>query len=504
MSTKLTKDEPFRAMGDGIGVLYADMEQEAMSRPLFSLIQREPIYCGPDTSLRTVIETMYRMGIGSIVVCEEGLAPVGIFTVQDVLDRVTLRGIDLSVSIAQVMSGGLKTLPPQASAYEAAFLMAGQGIHHVVVVENGKLVGVVSERDLFARMGGFMRRVGTEVRQAEDRASLARASRAIPELAANMLHRGLGAAEVTRLISTLNDVLTQQIIRLETRDADLDDIRWCFLEMGSAGRLEQTFSTDQDNGLIFRHAPEVTPDAVRERLLPIASRINHALADCGIPLCRGGIMASNPLWCLSVAEWQGRFADWINTGDPQSLLNATIFFDFRAQFGDATLAVDLRRWLLGYVAGNQRFLAQMTQNALMNEPPLGHIRDFVPTGGKEHPNSIDLKVNCITPFVDAGRIYSLAAGVAATNTVQRLRESAQALDMPASEAAAWVEGLEFLQGLRLKRQDTLLASGQAAHNFLRLDSLNELERQILKESLRQARKLQSRLALSVGLVAYAR
>jgi CBS domain-containing protein len=146
----------------------------------------------------------------------------------------------------------------------------------------------------------------------------------------------------------------------------------------------------------------------------------------------------------------------------------------------------------------------MAQNAFTNEPPLGRIRDFVPTGGREHPNSIDLKVNGITPFVDAGRILSLAAGVSATNTAQRLRESGQALRMPDAEVAAWLEALEFLQRLRLKRQYALLESGRAAHNFLQLDSLNELERKILRESLRQARKLQSRLALFLGLTAYAR
>lgn len=504
MPAKLGKGDTGRPAGDRLGALYADIEPEAMNQPLASLIQREPVHCAPDTPLRVAIETMHSMGIGSIVVCEEGLTPVGIFTVQDVLDRVTLRGIDLSDPIRSVMSGNLKTLSPRASAYEAAFAMAGQGIHHVVVVDEGKLAGVVSERDLFMRLGGFVRRVGRELRRAEDDPSLTRASLAIRDLAGSMLHQGVGPAQVTRLISTLNDVLTQQIIRLETRDAELGDMRWCFIEMGSAGRLEQTFSTDQDNGLIFEPPAGVTPDAVRERLLPIALRVNHALAECGIPLCRGGIMASNPRWCLSLVEWESRFADWINCTDQEALLNATIFFDFRAQSGDATLATELRRWLTSYVADNQRFLARMAQNAFTNEPPLGRFRDVLPTGDKEHPNSIDLKVNSITPFVDAGRILSLAAGVAATNTAQRLRESGQALGIPAAEVAAWVQGLEFLQRLRLKRQYALLESAQEVHNFLQLDSLNELERKILKESLRQARKLQSRLALFLGMTSYAR
>jgi len=482
--------------------LQTEIDSTTMSRPLATLIRREPVSCRPDTAVRAVVETMHRLGIGSMVVCEDGEIPVGIFTMQDVLDRVTLPGIDLSVPISQVMSDKLRTLPLRASAYEAAFIMAGQGIHHVVVVDGGKLAGVVSERDLFSRLGIFMRQVGTEVRRAEDVASLTRASQAILELAGSMVRGGLGSAQVTRLISTLHDVLTQQIVKLETRDAKLDELHWCFIEMGSAGRYEQTFSTDQDNGLIFRQPHGMTPDEARARLLPPARRINERLAECGIPLCRGDIMASNPRWCLSVSEWELQFADWISHGDPQALLNATIFFDFRAQYGEASLANELRQWLNHYVQGNTRFLVQMTQNALTNRPPLGRLRDFIPTGGKDHPHAIDLKVNGVVPFVDAARIYSLAAGTPATNSAERLRESAELLKIPKTEAAAWVEGLEFLQRLRLKRQEALQRSGQALHNFLDLESLNELERQILKESLRQARKLQSRLARFVGLVGY--
>ncbi len=500
----MNESGPADGADDRVGAQFADIEPEAMGRPLSSLIQREPVFCAPETPVRAAIETMHRHGVGALIVCEEDAFPIGIFTVRDVLDRVTLPGIDLSLPISRVMSGGLKALPPDASAYEAALLMAGQGIHHVAVVESGRLVGVVSERDLFMRPAGLVRRIGADLRRAEDIESLVRASGRFHELATSLLRQGLGSAQVTRLISSLNDVLTQQIIRLETRDADVGDLQWCFIEMGSAGRFEQTFSTDQDNGIIFRQAASKSADEVRERLLPVAQRVNRALADCGIPLCRGGIMAGDPRCCLSTEEWQKRFADWIYQGDPEAQLNASIFFDFRAQYGETSLATDLRRWLIRFAGGNRLFFAQMAQIALNNQPPLGFIRDLVPTGGDEHPNSIDLKVNGITPFVDAARILGLAAGVAGTNTVERLRDAGRKLDFPAAEVAAWVEAFEFLQALRLKRQVALKASGQALHNFLPLDSLNELERRILTESMRQASRLQSRLARYVGLMEHGR
>ena len=140
----------------------------------------------------------------------------------------------------------------------------------------------------------------------------------------------------------------------------------------------------------------------------------------------------------------------------------------------------------------------MAENALRNRPPLGVVRDFVV--GKE--NKIDLKLNGITPFVDAARIFSLAAGVTDTNTIQRLRQSAEKMRMDSSEIDAWIDALLFIQVLRMRRHDEASAQGvddQALDNLIDPEKLNELDRRILKEAFRQARKLQARLAMEYHL-----
>ncbi|MDH2915655.1 MAG: putative nucleotidyltransferase substrate binding domain-containing protein, partial [Gallionella sp.] len=145
-----------------------------------------------------------------------------------------------------------------------------------------------------------------------------------------------------------------------------------------------------------------------------------------------------------------------------------------------------------------RFLHMMAENALHNRPPLGVVRDFVV--GKE--NKIDLKVNGITPFVDAARIFSLAAGVSQTNTIQRLRASAEKLRLDPSELDAWVDALLFIQVLRMRHHDKVSAQGasdEVLDNLIDPEKLNELDRRILKEAFRQARKLQARLAMEYHL-----
>jgi len=136
---------------------------------------------------------------------------------------------------------------------------------------------------------------------------------------------------------------------------------------------------------------------------------------------------------------------------------------------------------------------------LRNRPPLGVVRDFVLAAGGEYDHTIDLKLNGATPFVDAARIYSLAAGDTHTSTLARLRAAGAALNMSPEEIAAWAEALLFIQLLRLRNQHLHFAAGKGMHNHVNPDELNELERRILKETFRQARKLQTRLALDYDL-----
>lgn len=349
----------------------------------------------------------------------------------------------------------------------------------------------MSSDDPFDEAGPDPRQIAHGIRQAESGAQLERSSREIRALAREMLEQGAGAAQVTRMLSTLNDLLTRRIIDLEVAAAGIEEVEFCWISMGSEGRHEQTLTSDQDNGIVFVPPAGVDAGEMRECLLAPAERINRRLAECGFALCRGGIMASNPECCLSLSEWRQRFAEWIDRGDPKALLNASIFFDFRPLHGPVAGAEDLREWLRHYASGNSRFLLQLTENALTNAPPLGLVRDFVFAPGT---HTLDLKVNGVTPFVDAARILALSAGLAETNTAHRLQLAARAMKIDAGDVDAWTEALHFIQLLRLRHQSAQARAGEPVDNLVDPDDLNELDRRILKESMRQARKLQQRLA----------
>ena len=475
-------------------------EQQTMNSPLAAIIKKTPLSVTPQTPVRRVVELMAASSVGSMIVVDDDEQPVGIFTQSDVLKRIVLAGVSLDDPIAQVMSRSPHTLPLSSNAYDAALAMAMHGVRHVLAVDDGgRLKGVVSERDLFT-----LQRVGLrQIRQTLDGATgiemLLQASADVRQLSLNLLAQGVGAEQITQFISALNDALTRRIIALNLERYDLYNIEWAWLSFGSEGRDEQTFSTDQDNGIVYLCTDIMDREQTQLRLLEFARDVNADLDKCGFPLCTGNIMASNPELCLTLEEWEEKFERWIRTPEPQALLNATIFFDFRPLYGTFNLADRLRLSLLRRTRDNPLFLRMLAGNALSVLPPLGTFRDFVTDADAQHPGTIDLKKYGARLFIDAARIFALANDVAATNTVQRIKQSALLMAISADEAAAVIDGFNFIQLLRLRHQHAEQTQGHDGDNLIRPEDLNEVERRILKESFRQARKLQQRLKLDYQL-----
>lgn len=463
----------------------------SMMGPLSALLRREPISVAPDASLREVFETMERARVGSVIVGDAQ----GIFTRQDVIGRVVLPGLPLDTPIAAVMTAPLITLDAQASVAEAMLLMASRGIRHVPVMRDGRLAGVVTERDLFVLQRQSMRAIGDAIGTAGTVEALARAAADIRAWSGALVAQGVAAGFVTRLISRLNDQLTSRLIDLKAGQLGVPIGQACWLALGSEGREEQTIATDQDNGLVL---PDGAGPEQRERMLGFAEAVNRALDACGYPLCQGGIMASNPRWCLEVSEWRALFDGWIDRGDPDSLLAANIFFDFRALAGDASLATALRNRVTQRSAGHPRFLKQMSDNALRNGPPPSWTGGLIGQLFGSESARIDLKLHGTAPFVDGARVLALAHGIRQTGTAERFEALADAGVLQAGETRSWIDAFQFLQSLRLRLQQEV-ADGTARSasnpNLLDVQTLSTLDRRILKEAFRQARTLQQRLAL---------
>ena len=509
--------EPVDSQEDPAEALRAHaLAQQCFERPLSTLVRRAPVAVSPDATLHQALSLMNERGVGSVLALDGQGVALGILTRHDLLPRVALAEPPLDARrtpLRAVMSAPVHTLDIEQPLQQAALLMSRHGIRHVPLTEGGRVVSLVSERDLFAVQRRSLRELGGALRVAPDLAALKLLAPEIPALARQLLAQGLAARTLTDLVSQLNDALVERVLVLLAAQHGLDLARACWVAFGSEGRGEQTIATDQDNGLVL--ADDVG-SAERERWRVMAREANQVLDACGFPLCKGGIMAGEPACTQTVSEWAAAFSGWMAHGEPADLLKAGIFFDLRpvtglagvagvtgpstqtGQAGQAGLTAPLRALICEQAPRRPRFIRLLAANSLNFRPALnwhGGL-DTVEQGGRP---VIDLKLHGAAVFVDAARCLALAHGLAAVSTRERLLGAGEAMGVPVAEREGWAAAFEVLQMLRLRAQGSAPDGGAAAEpanpNLVALDTLNDLDRRLLRDALRVARSLQQRVQM---------
>ncbi|MHB2244727.1 DUF294 nucleotidyltransferase-like domain-containing protein [Pseudomonas monsensis] len=473
--------------------------QYSLNTRLGELAMRHPVTCSPDTPLREAVKLMHDQQVGSIVAVDEHKVPLGIFTLRD-LRHVVAEGIgDFSEALARHMTPSPFYLSPDHSAFDAAIAMTERHIAHVCLVKDQRLCGVVSERDLFSLQRVDLVHLARTIRSAQRVEQLITLRGEIGQLVERMLAHGASSTQITHIITLLNDHTVCRVIELTLAEKGDPGVPFSWLCFGSEGRREQTLHTDQDNGILFDARDAADAAQIRGKLLPIAQQINQSLAQCGFTLCKGNIMAGNPELCLSRAEWARRFAAFIREATPENLLGSSIYFDLRVVWGDEKSCEQLRRGILEQVGDNRLFQRMLAENALRNRPPVGRFREFVLARKNGEKATLDLKIQGLTPFVDGARLLALANGIDTNNTLERFRQLVDKHVIEPLDGAAYEEAYHFIQQTRMQQHQIQTRENLPYSNRVDPDSLNHLDRRILRESLRQAQRLQSSLALRYQL-----
>ena len=190
-------------------------EQQSMASPLRAIVRRRAGGVPGETPIRDALQKMREARVGSIVIATADGRPDGIFTLQDLLDRVVTRRHRPLRTDSLVMTARPLALAADATVYDASLAMARHRIRHAPVVEEGRMIGVVSQRDLFSVQRVTLRQLPETIAAAQDEAALRHAAQDIRQLTKDMLTNGVGAEQLTQFIAALNDRLTQRVLEIE-------------------------------------------------------------------------------------------------------------------------------------------------------------------------------------------------------------------------------------------------------------------------------------------------
>lgn len=455
------------------------------------MASKKVITAGEDVSIRDAARLMAEHKISSLLVTDDKGLPTGIVTDRDLREKVVAQDRSTSEPVSRIMSLPLVRVDADDYLFEAVLKMIKYNIHHVIVVKDGILDGVITNHDLMILQGTSPISIVREIETQQTVEGLIPVSKKINKIIRILLKEGARAENITRVISEVNDRLVRKIIEIAERKLGEPPVRYCWIVFGSEGRKEQTFKTDQDNALIYED-----PQTLKEKqdsdvyFEKLAEFIRDSLVKCGFPICPGNYMASNPLWRQPLSVWKEYFRKWIYAPTSEAILFSAILFDFRPVYGESALAEQLRHHLAETVKSNEIFLKQMADMTVSLRPPLGFFRTFVVEKSGEHKNELNLKFKCIAPLIDIIRLFSLEKGISATSSSERiaiLKETHATMKEYGEELE---HVFEFLMLLRIHHQLEQLEKGIEPDNFIDPEKLSRLEAKTLKEACRLISKIQ--------------
>ncbi len=453
-----------------------------------------PVIVPEAIALAEAMRVMVERNISSVLVAADPAPgqPVnayGILTERDVLRRLVESDVDVLLRPAgDFASRPLHSIRAQAFVYRAIGRLARLQIRHLAVrSDNGRLVGVVSARDLLRTQGGAAVALDDAIQVARTPKALAAAWSTLPAVAAALLSEGVDARQVCRIVSEEIRAMTRQAAMLAEHammEAGLGapPAPYAVLVLGSGGRGESLLAPDQDNALVFDgEGADAVPGGTTDLWFSeLATRLSDILDQSGIPLCRGGVMARNAQWRGSLDTWRARIADWVGKSRPEDLLNVDIFFDMIPVHGDVDLGQRLFEMACATGAGSPAFAKLLVDGLAAADP-------FTLLGGlKLEDGRLDLKALGLFPIVRLARSLAIRHGLALHSTTERLQALA-ARGKGSADLEALDRAHAVLLAALLHQQALDIEAGLPPGNRLDPRALDKEQLERLKQALRQVR-----------------
>jgi len=407
---------------------------------------------------------------------------IGIVTDRDLRTRVLAEGLDGRAQVRNVMTPDPVTLDEKATIFDATLLMTRHGLHHLPIVKAGQATGILTTTDLIAARQNDPVYIVHRLTRQQTLVGMQEILKDVPRFLVQWSDNGVPADQVSHILTAISDAATIRLMELALEELGPAPVPFCWVGFGSQARGEQLLNADQDNALVISDKASEKDMAWFETL---AHRVSDGLDACGYVYCPGDVMASNIAWRKTLTQWREAVDRWTRMFNPQHVMEISIAFDIRGIYGDMTLASEVQKHMLERTQNNSIFQAALADNVLDDRAPIGIFRRFVVERNGEHKDTLNLKKRGILPIIEMVRLYSLAAGSRSVNTLDRLRDLVDSGRMSRHDSRNLQDALRFLMQVRLQIQADQIRAGEPLSNYCNPRSLPKLA----KEQLRDAFKL---------------
>lgn len=454
-------------------------------------ITRKVVKVTSGTTIKEAAALMNKRKVGSVLIVEDEI-PIGIVTDEDFRTMVA-KGLNSNeIKVKEIMSSPVICYNPEISIAQAQLSMMKHHINHICITEDGtpntKVTGILSEHDIMVSEGHNPSVLMKAIQRSSSTNELKKIRHKINLLLRGFISSNIPFTHISKIIFELNDACIKRIItRCIAKMPSPPPCNFAWLSLGSQGRKEQLLQTDQDNALVFESVKAEKLEETRAYFLELARKVNKRLLIIGFEYCPADMMAKNPQYCLTLAEWQAQLNAWIKEPGTKEILLCNIFFDFDISFGKLDLAHALSNHIFSLTRENRKFFAVMGATTLRNPSPLGFFRQFLVEEDGENKDQFDIKKRAITPLTDAARLLILQHQIKnISNTAERFERLAELEPVNKDLFLSCAYASKVLLKFRTKNGLYNRSNGR----FINVDKLTKEEKVKLKRCFKSIKQVQ--------------
>ncbi len=460
-----------------------------------------PRFIHPDDPIEKAARLLQKQKVEALIVSEDRKTMLGMINYGDLL-RAYFEN-DHNNPVKAYMSEESYSISDQEFIYDALSYLKHHPTEIIPVLHKDKIVGILRQSSFFTIKNSVYFDLTYRISNAASIEEIQQLSpiynRRFHQFVESLIHEGMFAYDIAELMTNYNDRIHKQVVQIAEDEMIQEGhgappVNYCFLVMGSEGRKEQSFSTDQDNGMILsNYDHSQNKKQIDDYFLLFSQKINAMLNECGYPYCKGGIMAKEDKWRKQTGDWERSVNQWIEKMDAEEIRDFTIFMDFRPIFGDYSLAYELKKFVTARVKRSLSLHQLLMKDTLRFRVP---VQPFGRISGAGKKRTLNIKKSAIMQIVNAIRIYSMKYGVEDINTINRLKSLEEQERFHPRDVENAKLALHRLMLFRLKENLRQLEQGEPLSNDLKLTQIKKDERRSLREALIIAKRLQQVLELS--------
>ncbi len=474
-------------------LLFRKQVSQVMSAPVLT--------CRKDDPASSAARQMIKHEVGCLVVVDTDGRFRGVLTERHLVGGlVAEQACPVErCTVDRLMDARLMAIAPEAYLGEALAAMIRNRTRQLVVMERDLPVGVVAFSDLVRSQSADNLMLIHDIADQDSLDGLAALSARIDRVLDALVEERAGVRETMEIMSRLNDRITRKVIALSEIQMKKDawgppPVDYCWINMGSAARYEQTLRTDQDNAIIYADPEDSIARTTFDYFQRLASLVVDGLVRCGFERCSGGVMATHPEWCRAISEWRHGVAGWMTSVDPEDTRTLTILLDFRSVWGNTSLADTLWSDIVAAFSGSMTAGHMLSRDDQKLVAPIGFLGKIITERSGPKKGRLNLKTAALVHMVNAVRLLALSRGIATPSTLERLDHRVDNKGLSPEDAAFYRAGFETLMMFRIRENLKRVRDGQPPDNTLDPRDLDKSETLLLKDALSAVAQLQKRIS----------